>query len=87
MIQTIKSLFQSLKPKTKAEKKAIWARKLAKKMDDCFNSAVLPNTCANYGFYCDEPDCTYITQNEDDHIITDDGDYLCLQCAEKRGLK
>ena len=50
-------------------------------------SAVLPNTCANYGFYCDEPDCDYITQNEDDHIVTDEGDYICLECAKKRELK
>lgn len=40
----------------------------------------------NYGFECDEPDCNYLTQNEDDHIITDDGDYLCLECARKKGL-
>ena len=36
----------------------------------------------NYGFQCD--DCTYITQREDDHIITTEGDYVCLPCHKKR---
>jgi len=41
--------------------------------------------CTNYGFECDEPDCNYITQSEDDHIVTKDGELLCLECAKKRG--
>ena len=40
----------------------------------------------NYGFECDDPDCTYVTQNEDDHIITPAGNYLCIPCAKKRGF-
>lgn len=35
----------------------------------------------NYGFECDQ--CDYVTQSEDDHIITNDGEYLCLKCAKK----
>ena len=36
----------------------------------------------NYGFECDE--CPYITQSEDDHIVTEDGAYLCIPCSKKR---
>jgi len=36
---------------------------------------------ANYGFECDE--CDYVTQSEDDHIITKEGAYLCVPCYEK----
>lgn len=32
------------------------------------------------GFKCD--DCGDETQDENDHIVTDDGLYLCLKCAE-----
>jgi len=48
-------------------------------------SVVLPNTCANYGFECD--DCNYITQSEDDHIVTEEGDYLCLKCVQRRYIE
>ena len=33
------------------------------------------------GFECDN--CYYITQTEDDHIVTDDGRVLCVGCAKK----
>jgi hypothetical protein len=33
----------------------------------------------NYGFQCDN--CEYVTQNEDDHVVTDDGGYFCLPCS------
>jgi len=36
------------------------------------------------GHKCDGSNCGFVTQSEDDHIITDDGDLLCLVCAEKR---
>jgi len=35
----------------------------------------------NYGFQCDH--CDYVTQSEDDHAVTDDGDYLCTMCYNK----
>jgi len=34
----------------------------------------------NTGFECDR--CGYITQTEDDHAVTEDGQYLCLKCVE-----
>ena len=36
---------------------------------------------ANYGFECDR--CDYVTQSENDHIITKEGEYLCVPCYEK----
>jgi len=36
---------------------------------------------ANYGFECDR--CDYVTQSEDDHIITREGEYLCIPCFDK----
>ena len=36
---------------------------------------------ANYGFECDR--CDYVTQSENDHIITKEGEYLCIPCYEK----
>lgn len=32
------------------------------------------------GLKCDR--CEYVTQTEDDHTVTEDGQYLCLKCAE-----
>lgn len=47
-----------------------------------FHTEQTMSNVTNYGFQCDR--CEYITQSEDDHIITDDGEYLCLECNEKR---
>jgi len=40
------------------------------------------NNVTNYGFQCDQ--CDYVTQSEDDHIVTEDGEYLCLMCQNKK---
>jgi len=38
-----------------------------------------------YGLKCDN--CDYVTQSEDDHAVTEDGEYLCLSCLEKAKAK
>jgi len=38
-----------------------------------------------WSFKCDR--CGYTTQNESDHVVTDDGEHLCLDCySQGRGL-
>lgn len=36
------------------------------------------------GHNCDGKDCSFVTKTEDDHIITEDGELLCMECYRKK---